>query len=126
MKERNNPFFAKIQANNELDWEKLHQFNYDFCTRYAKQLSEGKDMRFIFEYELSAFETGLKCFYLGKMYKNYWGQTMTVVDRREDMLVIEYQGEYYGVDYWHEGNIEYCNWDNEIEWSADDIQANIN
>lgn len=125
MKERNNPFYAKIQANNELNWEKLHQFNFDFVTRYAKQLSDGKDLRFVFEYELSCAETGLKNFYLGKSYKNSDNEVMTVVDRREDMLVIEYKGEYYEVDYWHEDDIEYCIMD-DIEWSATDIQANIN
>lgn len=125
MKERNNPFYAKIKANNELDWEKLHQFNFDFVTRYAKQLSEGKDMRFIFEYELSCFESGLKCFHLGQTYKNLNGGVMKVVDRREDMLVIEFVEELYSVDYWHEDNVEYCILD-EIEWSAEDIQANIN
>lgn len=122
---KENPFFAKISTNENLDWDKLHQFNFDFVTRYAKQLSEGKDMRFVFEYELSCFESGLKNFYLGQTYKNSEGEIMKVVDRREDMLVIEYQGEYYEVDYWHEGDVEYCIM-NDIEWSATDIQANIN
>lgn len=120
---KENPFYAKIKANNELNWGKLHDFNFEFCSRYAKQLSEGKDMRFIFEYELSCFETGLKNFYLGKTYTNPDGEVMTVVDRREDFLVIEYQNEYYAVDYWHEDNIEYCLMV-DIEWSTKDIQAN--
>lgn len=122
-KEGENPFFAKISASNTIDWGDLHQFNFDFCTRYAKQLSEGVDLRFVFEYELSCFETGLNCFHLGQKYTNEEGETMTVVDRREDMLVIEYNGEFYGVDYFYEGNIEYCIMNN-IEWSVKDIQAN--
>lgn len=123
MKERKNPFYAKINTNDTLDWGKLHDFNFDFCTRYAKQLSEGKDMRFIFEYELSCYETGLKCFRLGQKYTNSEGEEMTVADRREDMLVIEYKNEFYGIDYWHEDNIEYCIM-NDIEWSSEDIQEN--
>lgn len=120
---KENPFYAKISTNNELDWGALHKFNFDFITRYAKQLSEGKDLRFIFEYELSCFETGLNCFYLGKTYTNPDGKVMTVIDRREDFLVIEFEEELYVVDYWHEDNIEYCLMV-DIEWSTKDIQAN--
>lgn len=120
MKERKNPFFAK---NDTPDRDKLHDFNFDFCSRYAKRLSEGKDMRFIFEYELSCYETGLNCFHLGQKYTNPEGEEMKIVDRREDFLVIEFAEELYSVDYWHEGGTEYCIM-GDIGWSSEDIQEN--
>lgn len=102
-----------------LDQEDVHKFNEEFTTRYANHLSEGRDLRFVWEFEISCKETGLKFFYLDREYTNEDGKVMKVIDRREDMLVIEYEGEYYGCDYWHEDGMEYCVME-DTRWSAAD------
>lgn len=123
-KRETKPFYVPVMTvTTELDWDKLHQFVSDFTDRYAKQLNDGRDLRFVYEFELSCFETGLKHFYLGETYTNSDGVVMKVIDRREDMLVIECDGENFGVDYWHEDGMEYCIMDDTV-WSADDIQHN--
>lgn len=53
--------------------QQLHEFNSDFITRYAKILSKGKrkeEMQHNHWREISAFETGIKYFQLGKEYKS--------------------------------------------------------
>lgn len=113
------------QVHYGLSEEQVHKFVDEFTTRYATQLNEGRDLRFTYEFELSCLETGLQYFYLGQTYVNEDGEVMTVIDRREDMLVIQYGDDYYGVDYFHEDNMEYAVMDG-ITWSAADIQPNEN
>ena len=53
--------------------QQLHEFNSEFITRYAKILSRGKrkeEMQHNHWREISAFETGIKYFQLGKEYKS--------------------------------------------------------
>ena len=53
--------------------EQLHEFNSDYITRYSKILSKGKrveEMQHNHWRELSAHETGIKCFHLGGEYKS--------------------------------------------------------
>ena len=120
------PFYMDIhQVHYGLSEEQVHRFVDEFTTRYSKQLNEGRDLRFCYEFELSCLETGLVHFYLGQTYVNEDGETMSIIDRREDMLVIQYGDDYYGCDYWHEDGVEYCVMD-EITWSAADIQPNEN
>lgn len=126
MKSKSESFYMPIQqVKYGLSEQEVHDFVDEFTTRYAVQLNEGRDLRFVYDFELSCLETGLKHFYLGQTYTNKDGDIMVVVDRREDMLVIEYKGEWYGVDYWHEDGMEWCVME-ETRWSADDIQQNEN
>lgn len=118
------PFYLNIPYTG-LTPDEVHKFVSDFTDRYATQLNEGRDLRFVYNFELSCLETGLVHFYLGQTYVNEDGETMTVIDRREDMLVIEYGDDYYGVDYYHEDGMEYAVMDG-IRWSAADIQPNEN
>lgn len=111
------------QVKYGLSEQEVHDFVDRFTTRYAGLLNEGRDLRFVYDFELSCLETGLRHFYLGQTYKNKEGEVMTVIDRREDMLVIEVDGEYFGVDYWHEDGMEWCVLE-DTRWSADDIQQN--
>lgn len=114
------PFYMSVpQVQYGLSEEQVHRFVDEFTTRYATQLNEGRDLRFTYEFELSCLETGLKHFYLGQTYTNSDGEVMTVIDRREDMLVIQYGDEYYGVDYYHEDGMEYCVMEH-TRWSAAD------
>lgn len=113
------------QVKYGLSEQEVHDFVDEFTNRYAVQLNEGRDLRFVYDFELSCLETGLKHFYLGQTYTNPDGDKMVVVDRREDMLVIDYKGEWYGVDYWHEDGMEYCLME-DTRWSAGDIQPNEN
>lgn len=120
------PFYMSVQqVQYGLSEEQVHRFVDEFTTRYATQLNEGIDLRFVYDFELSCLETGLQFFYLGQTYTNSDGEVMKVIDRREDMLIIEYEDEYYGVDYWHEDNTEYCVME-DTRWSATDIQPNEN
>lgn len=107
------------QVQYGLTEEQVHRFVDEFTTRYATQLNEGRDLRFVYDFELSCLETGLVHFYLGQTYTNESGEKMTVIDRREDMLIIEYDGDCFGVDYWHEDGMEYCVME-DIRWSAGD------
>ena len=53
--------------------EQVRKFNSEYITRYAKILSKGKrveEMQHNHWREISAFETGLKCFHLGEQYKS--------------------------------------------------------
>lgn len=124
MKSKSESFYMPIQqVKYGLSEQEVHDFVDEFTTRYAVQLNEGRDLRFVYDFELSCLETGLKHFYLGQTYTNKDGDIMVVVDRREDMLVIDYKGEWYGVDYWHEDGMEWCVME-ETRWSATDIQPN--
>lgn len=119
-KRETQPFYIPVMTvTTDLDWDQLHKFNDDFISRYAKELNDGRDLRFIFEFELSCFETGLKHFYLGQTYTNSDGEVMKVIDRREDMLIIKYDGDYYGIDYFHNDGMEYCVME-DTRWSAAD------
>ena len=53
--------------------QQLHKFNSEYISRYKKILSQGKrveEMQHNHWRELSAFETGIKCFHLGEQYKS--------------------------------------------------------
>ena len=53
--------------------EQVRKFNSEYITRYAKILSKGKrveEMQHNHWREISAFETGIKCFHLGEQYKS--------------------------------------------------------
>ena len=53
--------------------KQLHEFNSEYITRYAKILSKGKrkeEIQHNHWRELSAFETGIKCFHLGEEYRS--------------------------------------------------------
>lgn len=102
--------------------EDVHKFVDEFTSRYSTQLNEGKDMRFIYDFELGCLETGLKHFYLGCVYVNGDGDVMKIIDRREDFLIIEYDGDCYEADYWHDDCLEYCVLDG-MRWSADTMQC---
>lgn len=124
MKRKSESYYMSVpQVKYGLSEQEVHDFVDEFTNRYAVQLNEGRDLRFVYDFELSCLETGLKHFYLGQTYKNNDGEVMKVIDRREDMLIIEVDGEYFGVDYWHEDNMEYCVME-DTRWSAGDIQPN--
>lgn len=124
MKRKSESYYMSVpQVKYGLSEQEVHDFVDKFTTRYAGLLNEGRDLRFVYDFELSCLETGMRHFYLGQTYANPDGYTMVVVDRREDMLVIEVDGEYFGVDYWHEDGLEWCVLE-DTRWSADDIQPN--
>ena len=71
MRKRNsNPYtIPMIEVTTNLDWDRLHQFNDEFTTRYADILSQGVDYRHVFERELSCHEAGIKYFHIGDEYQ---------------------------------------------------------
>ena len=53
--------------------EQVRKFNSEYISRYKKILSQGKrveEMQHNHWREISAFETGIKCFHLGEQYKS--------------------------------------------------------
>lgn len=108
-KRETQPFYIPvIPLVTELDWDKLHQFNDEFTTRYAKQLSIGFDLTNVFERELSAFETGIKFFEIGKKYTSE-GHTVKIVCQIEEAFfgVVLDGEEEYQVEIMHDEESEY-------------------
>ena len=53
--------------------EQVRKFNSEYISRYRKIISQGKrveEMEHNHWREISAFETGIKCFHLGEQYKS--------------------------------------------------------
>lgn len=108
-KRETKPFYIPvIPLVTVLDWDKLHQFNDEFTTRYAKQLSIGFDLTNVFERELSALETGIKFFEIGKEYTSE-GHTVKIVCQIEEAFfgVILDGEEEYQVEIMHDEESEY-------------------
>lgn len=93
----------------------IHRFNDGFTSRYAGRLSKGEDLTFVWDYEIGCMQTGVKCFELDREYTNRIGLTITVRQRREDFLIVEYEGDLYEADYGREDGTEFlvvsdCMW----------------
>lgn len=107
-----------------LDRNDIHKFNDEFTSRYADRLSKGEDLKFVWEFELGCVETGLKYFELDKSYTNLLGLTITVRNRREDFIIVEYEGELYEADYGHEDGVEFLVLSDAL-WYADSTPDDI-
>ena len=76
--------------------KQLHEFNSEFISRYAKILSKGKrveEMQHNHWRELSAFETGIKCFHLGEEYKSEDGNY--ILKTEDDLIEFIRKEGYY-------------------------------
>lgn len=107
-----------------LNQEDIHKFNESFSSRYASRLSKGEDLKFVWEFELGCVETGLKYFELDKSYTNKLGLTITIRQRREDFLIVEYDSELYEADYGHEDGVEFLVLSDAL-WYADSTPDDI-
>lgn len=110
-------FYIRIPFTG-LTQNEVRKFNEEFITRYSGRLSKGEDLRFVWEFELSCLETGLKYFKLDTEYTNLLGMTVTVRQRREDFLIVEYEGDMYEADFGHDGESEFLVLSDAI-WRAD-------
>lgn len=110
MKRITKPFtIPVIDITTSLDWEQLHEFNDTFITRYAKQLSEGKDMRNVFERELSCYETGIAFFEIGAEYFQNGHSLEVLCMIEESSFGVLFDGEELMVDIQHDDESEYIN-----------------
>lgn len=104
---------------SRLTREEMHAFIGEFVSRYYGRLSEGRDMRELFDFELTCKEDGFRPFYLDMTYTNSAGKSMTVKDRRDDFLIVEYDGELCEADYWYDEDVEWLVVEGE-RWSSTD------
>ena len=92
--------------------EQLHEFNSEYITRYAKILSKGKrkeEMQHNHWRELSAFETGIKCFHLGEEYKSEDGNYILKIKGmiEEHSFSATVNGKRVSLEIFHDNESEY-------------------
>ena len=92
--------------------QQLHEFNSEFITRYAKILSKGKrkeEMQHNHWRELSAFETGIKCFHLGEEYRSEDGSYILKIKGmvEEHSFSATVNGKRVNLEIFHDNESEY-------------------
>lgn len=123
MRQKNNPFRVPIKRSG-LTNEEVHRFIENFTDRYSVRLSSGEDLRFVYDYELEAFCEGVKVFLLDREYENNASLSIIVRERKEDRIIVEYEGELYEVfDFFIEEGVETLIL-SDIVWRADTMKTN--
>lgn len=90
------PFTVPIRTT-VLTMEDVHTFNELFIKRYSIQISEGEDMREVWEREIDLFEKGVAFFENGLLYHSIDGSLIAYIDffaGNGEITVSYYYGEW--------------------------------
>lgn len=126
LKAKNEGQYLSLEIR-KITQEDLHDFNADFTTYYAKELSQGYNLMEQYNREIEGYINDFPVFKLFTMYTNAIGKTMTVESIDGENVVIEMDGEKYEGILWKDyGNRTECICSMDCLWWASDLEDNEN